>query len=234
MGIDVATYGIFDRIYNVGHFGRHIIMNIAAILGFVLAVASSAASASAVCPPATVDAKYGPFDYTDPDAKANRLPIVEKGHFKPQVEQLIRGESSDLGSDIDYVLRSFPNHHRALNSMSLLALREKTDRPDHSHFTVDCYFQRAIGFVPGDAIVHLLYGNYLYQVKKEQEALEQYQQAENLDPENPNILYNAGLLYFGLKQYDKALMYAKKAYASGFPLPGLRLKLQKAGQWKDD
>lgn len=209
-------------------------MNKAAILGVVLLAASPMVSASGTCPPATVDAKFGPFDYNDPDARASKLPIVEEYHFTPQVEQLIKGNSSSLIGDLDYVLRSFPNHHRALNSMARLGLMEKSNRPDNAHFTIDCYFERAIGFAPSDAIVHLLYGNYLFRSNKEQEALAQYLQAEKLDPGNPNIQYNAGLLYFDLKQYDKALMYAKKSYGAGFPLQGLRLKLQKAGHWKAD
>lgn len=202
------------------------------LAGILLLASAHPVSAEGLCPPATVDAKFGPYDYTDPQAKANTLPIVEKYHFKPQVEQLISGESSSIGGDLDYVLRSFPNHHRALNSMVRLALREKTDKPAGAHFQVSCYFERALGFAPKDAMVHLLYGNYLYGIKKQEDALKQFLEAEKSDPNNSNILYNAGLLYFDLKQYDMALSYAKKAYSLGFPLPGLRLKLQKAGKWE--
>lgn len=198
----------------------------------VLSTAFSSALADGICPPATVEAKYGPFNYNDPDAQANKLPIVEKFHFGPEVENLVKGESSSLGGDLDYVLRSFPNHHRALNAMLRLARRDKTDKVPGAHFTVDCYFQRAMGFVPDDATVHLLYGNYLYGMKKYKESLDQYLEAEKLDPQNPNILYNAGLLYFDLKDYDKALSYAKRAYAAGFPLQGLKFKLEKVGKWQ--
>ena len=205
-----------------------------AIPGFILAAISLQVFASVTCPPATVDAKYGPFDYTDPGVKVSRLPIVEQYHFQPQTEQLIKGTSGALINDLDYVLRSFPNHHRALNAMARLAKIEHSDRPEHAHFTVDCYFERALGFAPKDAMVRLIYGNYLYDLKKDGDALEQYQQAEKLDPDNANIQYNIGLLYFKMKQYDKALAHAKNAYAAGFPLPGLRMKLQKAGQWKEN
>ncbi|HQT25586.1 MAG TPA: tetratricopeptide repeat protein [Burkholderiales bacterium] len=197
----------------------------------IMMTAFSSAFAEGICPPANVDAAYGPFNYEDPVAKAKRLPIVEKFHFTSEVENLIKGESGSVGGDLDYVLRSFPNHHRALNSLIRLALKQKRTQITDMHFTVDCYFERAIGFVPDDAIVHLLYGNYLYGVKKYNESLDQYLDAEKLDPQNANVLYNAGLLYFDLKDYEKALSYAKRAYAAGFPLQGLKLKLEKAGKW---
>jgi len=42
-----------------------------------------------------------------------------------------------------------------------------------------------------------------------------------------------GLIYFDLKDYDKALSFAHRAYGSGFPLPGLRDKLKKVGKWQE-
>ncbi|NNM82144.1 MAG: hypothetical protein HKL98_06040 [Burkholderiales bacterium] len=203
-----------------------------AATALLMTIFCATASAADICPPANIDAKYGPFDYTDPVAVAQNLPIVEKYHFQPQVEELIRGESGSVIGDLDYVLRSFPNHHRALRSLTRLAMRAHSDRPDHAHFTVDCYFRRALGFAPQDPIVHLLYGNYLYDGGSAKLALDQFLQAEKLAPSNPNVLYNAGLMYFNLKEYDQALSYAKRAYAAGFPLQGLKLKLKKAGKWQ--
>ena len=42
-----------------------------------------------------------------------------------------------------------------------------------------------------------------------------------------------GLLYTDLKRYDDALRHAHRAYALGFPLPGLQRKLARAGKWRD-
>ena len=215
-------------------FRRRITMKITTIFVITLLMASSTAAA-VICPPANSDGRqYGPFNYNDPDARVNKLSVVEAFHFTPQVAQLIRGNTGTLGGDIDYVLRAFPNHPRALNAMAQLALREKTDKPDGSHFTVECWFNRAIEFAPSDSTVYLLYGNYLFKTSRTQEALDQYLTAEKIDPQNSNVLYNAGLLYFNLKQYDQSLAYAKKAYAAGFPLPGLRMKLKKVGKWTDN
>ncbi|MHB8849273.1 MAG: ABC transporter permease [Burkholderiales bacterium] len=192
----------------------------------------SALAADGACPPvAPSPGQFGPFDYNDPDNKGHNLQIVEQYHFSPSVQLLAHGESGSVGSDLDYVLRAFPNHPRALNSMANLAIKEKKDRPNGAHFTVGCYFERAFGFAPSDAVIHMVYANYLYQIHKDTAALEQDAQAEKLDPQNANILYNEGLLYFNLKDYDKSLVYAQKAYAAGFPLPGLRNKLEKIGKW---
>jgi hypothetical protein len=38
-------------------------------------------------------------------------------------------------------------------------------------------------------------------------------------------------MYFDMKDYGKAVEYAKKAYDLGFPLAGLRNKLKQAGKW---
>jgi hypothetical protein len=35
------------------------------------------------------------------------------------------------------------------------------------------------------------------------------------------------------KDYELAKTYAKKAYELGFPLPGLKNQLIKAGKWED-
>ena len=63
-------------------------------------------------------------------------------------------------------------------------------------------------------------------------ALEQFRRGLELAPDNANLHYNIGLTYFELKDYDNALVHAKRAYELGFPLPGLRNKLQAAKRWK--
>lgn len=176
--------------------------------------------------------RNGPFDYTNADQFRKRLPIVEQYHFTSQVENLISGESGHLAGDLSYTLSAFPNHHRALAAMAKLAIREKSSKPLHSRFTIECWFDRAIEWRPQDGIVRMIFGNYLSHVKRRNEALQQYLKAEELLKNNTNLFYNMGLLHFNMKDYDKSLEYAKKAYSGGFPLPGLRNMLVKAGKWK--
>lgn len=173
---------------------------------------------------------YGPFDFwVDKD----KLGIVEGAHFTPEVETLRRGKSGRIGGDIDYTLRAFPNHPRALFSMVKLGERDRTEQPAGANFTVRCYLVRAIRFRPEDSMARMIYGTYLAKKKKNAEALEQLEIALKFAPDNANLFYNLGLVYFDLKEYDKALSSAHKAYQLGFQLPGLRLKLEKAGQWHD-
>lgn len=174
--------------------------------------------------------QFGPFDYRTA-SKAN-LEIVESQHFTESIKNLIRGKDAFLGDDISYTLVRFPNHYPALQSMVKLSLREKDTKPLSAHYTVECFFDRAMRFRPGDGIVRMLYGNYLLKLKgRSEDALEQYQEAVRLEPDNANINYNIGLLYLKRKNYEESVAYAKKAYELGFPLPGLRNKLKRAGKW---
>ena len=176
---------------------------------------------------------FGPYDYRT--AAPDRRKIVEDYHFTRNVEHLRSGRSgANIAKDISYTLRAFPNHPRALNAMANLARREKTERPKGSEFTLDCWFQRALAFAPNDPNVLGVYGVQLLKDDKPKEALKKFHQAESSEGgATGNLYYNMGLAYFDLKDYDKARDYAKKASAKGFNLPGLKDKLQKAGQWKE-
>ncbi|MBS0366437.1 MAG: tetratricopeptide repeat protein [Proteobacteria bacterium] len=173
---------------------------------------------------------YGPFDYRDGEARALKLPVVEEYHFTPDVESLARGNTGDKAmGDIDYTLRAFPNHPRALQAMARWALRGGAF-PNPQIPAAECYFRRAIAFAPDDAAVRLIYGNYLFRIHKQEEAREQYDAALSLDPQSPEINYGAGLLYLQMGELDKAKALAKVAYDGGYPLPGLRNKIRDAEQ----
>ena len=202
------------------------------LLVFVMImIASSASAEDLACP--RIWHGYGPFDYTNPEHKSVRLPIVEQYHFTPNIERLQSGNTGPLGGELDYTLKSFPNHHRALYALVHLALRDKTNRPKGTVATVECYLDRAAKFQPKDGMVRLIYATYLLKDGKLNPAQEQFEAAESLLPNNMNVEYNYGLYYFERKNYDKAYEYAKKAYDRGFPLPGLKNKLAKVGKWKN-
>jgi tetratricopeptide (TPR) repeat protein len=177
---------------------------------------------------------YGPYDYRKGTGEfAPNLHLVEIAHFTSDVEQGIKGVSSYLGGDLDYTLRAFPNHHRALATMARVALKDKTVQVSGAKYPVECYFIRAIQFVPDDGVVHGAYGNYLFALGKTDKALVEFKQAVALEPENASINYNLGLALLKTKDFEQANKYAKKAYALGFPLPGLKNKLIEAGKWED-
>lgn len=176
---------------------------------------------------------FGPFDYRT--ATAHNKQLVEGAHFTTQVESLRKGNTSfDPSGDIDYTLRVFPNHPRALLAMSKLALRERKPKPAGMGFTVECWFDRAFRMSPDDPMPHALFASYLVRAGRRTEAPEVLRQTEErLDPSDANLMYTLGLTYADLKQFDKAVHYAKNAYALGFPLPGLREQLRREGVWKD-
>lgn len=202
------------------------------LCGAILVFGGSAARAQQMWACGDLNNAYGPFDYRDPNPD-HRLPQVEAHHFTNKVEMLRSGETGPVGGDIDYILRAFPNHPRALMAMMNLSFKEKTDRPRGANFPVECYFMRAERFRPDDMNVKMLYGIYLMKAGRLDDALKKLQEAASADSTDPNLWYNLGLAYFDLKRYDEALKYAHKAYALGFPLPGLRNLLQKAGKWHD-
>lgn len=143
------------------------------------------------------------------------------------------GKSGAIGGDLDYTLRASPNHHRALMSIVKLGQRERTDKPRGSRYTIACWLDRAERFQPEDAMVKVIHGLYLVQTGKPAAAVPKFEQARDLDSKNANVHYNLGLAYFDLKKFDQALESAHVAYAQGFPLPGLRDKLRRAGKWRD-
>lgn len=174
---------------------------------------------------------YGPYDYR---SDKDKLGIVEQFHLTSNVITLTSAQSAGfVGGDLDYTLRAFPNHHVALNAMARLGDKEKSPRPKGANFSVECYFQRALRFRNDDAIVKTIYASYLAKHGKRSEALNQLIEAAQLSEENANVIYNTGLIYFDLKEYERSLSYAHQAYRLGFPLPGLRDKLKKAGKWRE-
>lgn len=187
------------------------------------------AGAATDCPPFNNTVTGG--DYTNPEHR-DRLSVVERFHFTPQVERLEKGQSGYIGGDIGYTLEHFANHHRALTSLSRLALREKSSRPLGTKYSIECYFHRAIRFRPDDGKVRAIFGGYLLALGDEDAALAQLQEAARLEPQSAANHYNLGLIYFRLKQYVPAREAAKLAYDLGFPLPGLKNKLAAAGQWE--
>jgi tetratricopeptide (TPR) repeat protein len=199
-----------------------------AALGTCLACAAVAHDAAAYNECGDLANAYGPYDYR---TSRDKLLIVEGAHFTEDVESLRRGRTGPVGGDIDYTLRASPNHPRALIAMANLGRLMNTEQPPGAHYSVACYFDRAIRFASDDPIVRLVYGTYLYRVGKPHDAIKQLEIARSLDPDNANIHYNLGLIYLDLKDYPKAREHAERAYALGFALPGLRKRLEEAGQW---
>ncbi|WP_349743761.1 ABC transporter permease [Roseateles cavernae] len=186
---------------------------------------------------------FGPHDYRkeagNPDAKrstTNPLFLVESAHFRPEMEALVhggQGRKSEVGPELDYTLRAFPNHHRALLAMTRLADKQKVDQPRGARYSVDCWFERAIRFQADDGIVRMLYANYLGSKGRRDDAIKQLESATQLAKDNPFSHYNIGMIYADMQIFDRALAQAHRASELGMLRTELKDRLTAAGQWRD-
>jgi len=200
-------------------------------LMFLFMLPAMAASAQQVVGCGSVESgAWGPFDYR---TQKENLAIVENVHFTRRIENLEPERGNPPGDDLRYTLGAYPNHPRALRAMARLAEREKREKPTGAAYTITCYFDRAIRFRPDDGTVRMIYGVFLGRRGAKTQAIEQLEIARNLVGDDPNLHYNMGLVYFDLKDFPRSLEHAHKAYSLGFPLPGLKNKLQKAGKWQE-
>lgn len=200
-------------------------------LGACLATAGAAHAQFDLC--GDIANSYGPYDFrTD---RGETLGRVERAHFPPITEALIQGkhERSRPGPDIDYTLRAYPNHHRALLAAVRLGEKFKTDPPPGMRYTAECWLVRATRFRPDDTVVRGLYAKFLIERNRRAEGLAQLKHAEANAGDNPFSHYNIGLLYFEAKEYDAALVQAHKALALGFPRTELKDRLAALGKWQE-
>jgi len=173
---------------------------------------------------------FGPWDYTNPGHRKEKLPVVTQFHFSKEVESLSKGTTGPIAMDIDYTLRAFPNHHRALYAMMRYQL--KTPHPVNAQYApIECYFQRAMAFKPDDYRVMQLYANYLVKKDQPKMAIDIYKRALNINNAPVDINYALGILYCDLKELDKAVEQAKIVYGAGFKKTKLARKLKEANRW---
>jgi tetratricopeptide (TPR) repeat protein len=174
---------------------------------------------------------FGPFDYRKAAELPNETFLVESAHFTPDVENLVKGNTGQIGGDIDYTLRAFPNHHRALASVAKMALRAKSPKDPSMKYSYTCYFERAMRFTPNDDSVYTIYGTYLYKRGDVTGAEKELTRALDINPNNAPANYNLALLYLHQNKYDQAVPLAKKAYSLDYPIQGLKNRLVAEGKW---
>jgi tetratricopeptide (TPR) repeat protein len=172
------------------------------------------------------------YDYLYRQNFAPTLSLVEENHFTRGVENLSKGKSSTPMGDIDFVLRIFPNHHRALRSAVEFSLKHKRYPASEHGLPAECYLSRAMKFSPSDPVPPSLLGYYMHRKGKLKQALKANEVAMRLSPSDVMTRYNTGLLLVELKRYDEARAIAEPLYDAGLDLPGLKNKLIRAGAWE--
>ncbi|GAB5450534.1 MAG: hypothetical protein Hals2KO_08620 [Halioglobus sp.] len=174
----------------------------------------------------------GPYNYLNRPAIDGTLNLVENAHFPASVENLQHGATGSVMADLDFLLLSFPNHHRGLNSSVRYSLKKKGWKNEKHGVPAECYLQRAMKYAPSDSIPFELYGYYMTKKGQPKLALGAYKRALKIRPKDVMLNYNTALLMAKQKQYDDAMKIARPLYDAGLTLPGLRNILVKAGKWK--
>jgi tetratricopeptide (TPR) repeat protein len=173
-----------------------------------------------------------PTDYRTRDSTPQlrwRIQDVKLAHYDPAVKRMQQGEySHSVMADLDYLLRHWPNHLPGLEALIQYDLR---GGKVYEFAPAHCYFELAREFAPDDAGVLLHEGYYFWKKKNSARAIEIFEAALAVDPKSVDAHYSLGLLYFESGEYDKAVVHARAAYDAGYPLPGLKRKLQQAGHW---
>jgi Tfp pilus assembly protein PilF len=168
---------------------------------------------------------YNPGTGTDEHADWTN---AHRFHLQPAFDAMKLGNWTSARDNFEFILRVFPNSPQALNGISELCdVKWKSRQCD-----ADPWFESAVAVNPSVATTWVIYGIHLQRRKRLSEAIEKFQHALTLQPNNINGRYNLGLAYFDLKDYVKANEQAQMSYALGAPLPGLRDMLKRVGAWK--
>lgn len=191
------------------------------------------------------DAKWKrgrPYDYYAGETRVSTgtyrgglLYLVESVHFTQKVQMLEKGSTSSMPGDLGFVLNTIPNHPSALDAYSRYEKRyqeskqfrdsKRTRRPGYK---VSCLFERAVRTFPQHAETFVVWGVHSYRNNRLDEAGEAFKKALSLEPDNVVAHYNLGLVYVDGGKFDMARQHAEVAYAGGYPLEGLRKRLQEA------
>jgi tetratricopeptide (TPR) repeat protein len=152
-------------------------------------------------------------------------------HMDVDVGRMRAGEYSErVMGGLDFTLTRWPNHLPALKA--LIEYNFAGGKP-YTYLPAKCYFVRARQFTPDDVDVVLAEAYWTWKKGDREGAKTLYRQALDISPESAEAHYDLGLVHFELADYGEALKHAWAAYAAGYPLPGLKRKLQQAGKWQD-
>ena len=186
---------------------------------------------------------FGPWDYFDINEpsdelwEAGRLWEIDVIHTG-KAENLIRNsgvmgqaEFQSAIRDLDYSLRAIPNDPRALMLMIEVDEIRRSNRALTTNVAPpECYFQRAESFRPQQEHLHIIKGIYLNKRGLFDDEISAYRKALSINDEAVEAHYNVGLAYIKRGDLDNASKHAQKAYQFGYPLQGLRRKLEQAGR----
>ena len=165
-----------------------------------------------------------------------RIKRVENVHFQRQWEHINpRVPSWKIASEVMYTLFVFPNHPRALWSISRLEklrgpLKSYASSPRIPRLSADCFYDRAIRFRSDQSPTWMIYGMHLHGRGRLAQAREAYMTARKLGEDSTQFHYNFGLLLVDTRELDLAEESARVAYSRGYQQSGLKDQLAKLGR----
>jgi Tfp pilus assembly protein PilF len=163
--------------------------------------------------------------YSNAPEARHQLKVVEKYHWDRAMKHLKGGNYRQAHKNLDHILRYVPNHPHALERYSKLAVKRgkpKSALP---------YLDFAVKFRPNSISTYIVYGIHRFRLGQFAKAAKRFRQALERDPDHAEAHYNLGLALLEQGKFAKARGHAQKAYALGYPLPGLKNRLEKNGHW---
>jgi tetratricopeptide (TPR) repeat protein len=151
---------------------------------------------------------------------------LNQNHYRQAAGALERKRYHAARSDLEFMLKYFPNHPQALAGMAQVAVGLK--RPD----LADQHFRDAIERYPEHDETYVIYGVFLHKLGRTDAAIAQYRKALEINPASGFGHYNLGLAYVDTKDYAQANAHAQKAYQLGVNFPGLKRQLEAVRAWK--
>lgn len=192
--------------------------------------------AAASIPAFSADSVYDYYRVPEGNARVYVDQIITV-HYTRAYESFARKSTNNENTwnELNYVLSRVPNHPESLLLLVQVMRELPSTAPEYAlkFDRAKKYFQNALNIDPKQADTRVLHGMFLQiDATTLSQAIEEYDTAIQLNPRNADAYYNLGLALVTRQDYEKAVIAAKKAYALGHPLPGLRNKLQAANAWK--
>ena len=92
-------------------------------------------------------------------------------------------------------------------------------------FEPDCFFKKAIRLYPKQGETYKVWAMHLHRSEKYQEAVDALKMAMKNGDTGPDVHYQLGMSYLSLGNEAAAKKHARKAYATNYPLQGLKNRL---------
>lgn len=130
------------------------------------------------CYSGTLSAQDVNNDYFSPQRNEKLLSMVEQYHLRTESfwSAYRSARPGEALSDVEFVLRYFPNHPQALMLLGSIARLIKNTSLGVA------YYEKALALYPQHALTHAQYGAYLVEINRTEAGIAELKRAIQLDP----------------------------------------------------